>query len=172
MVNKPSEEFTLIFPLCHGRNLWIFLGLKEPRGPFVPHIKKPFWTGFGGKLNVGENPRDGAIRETKEELGFPPFEDSLRACADVQVVRFDSEFKEQKRAHIHVYSFLMSRHHIVPSQEYLEGRWFPYRSLPYNEMLQTDRWIGEIFRPNVTFSFVTVDALMDFSPLCISVENR
>src|SRR5262245_8899386 len=46
-----------------------------------------YWALIGGKLNDGEDPLAGALREVKEELGIPSNDIALTLLGDVRIQR-------------------------------------------------------------------------------------
>lgn len=136
------RELTLTY-LTSGEK--ICLGYKK-RG-----FGAGLWNGFGGKLEAGEMPVAGAVREVQEEIGVSvdPSELTLVAVID---------FYFTSGEHLHVHTFLTDSWvgEITESEE-MQPRWFLFEDVPYDQMWDDDRhWVprvlaGELLRGSVWF---------------------
>lgn len=113
--------------LCYLFKDDLVLLIRKKRGIGAGKINGP-----GGKVDPGETPLEGAIRETREEVGVTPRNLELRGelffhFADGPVVQgliyvtreFTGELRETAEA--------------IPL-------WFPVDALPYGEMWEDDRY--------------------------------
>lgn len=98
-----------------------------------------YWNGFGGKLEKGETMRQAAVREVYEESTITMTEDSLK-----QVGLFDFIFVDKK--HLQVSVFFSKDWSGEPSEtEEMKPKWFPFDSLPYDEMWMSDiLWLPRV----------------------------
>jgi len=122
---QPGERATLLFVVRNGQILLI----RKKRGLGAGKINGP-----GGRLELGETPAEGAVRETREELGIEALDPTLRGELHFQFV--DG------------YSLLCS----VFTSPDCEGDaietdeavplWTPLDAIPYHEMWEDDeRWL-------------------------------
>jgi 8-oxo-dGTP diphosphatase len=122
---KAKDPATLIFVIKDGSILLI----RKKRGLGAGKINGP-----GGRLEPGENPMQGAIREAQEELMITPT--GLRYCGE-NLFQFVDGYS------IHVHVFAAESYRGVPT-ETVEAIpiWAPVNKIPYEEMWEDDRlWL-------------------------------
>lgn len=92
------------------------------------------WNGPGGKLDPDETPKQGVIREVKEETGLLIIEPEIRG-------EIDFYFGEKLKPDWSTYIFLATKFagKINPSEEG-ELRWFNLVEIPYNQMWPDDSY--------------------------------
>lgn len=121
-----TKKLTLIIVREGNR---VLLGMKK-RG-----FGAGKWNGFGGKIEEGETPEDGAHRELREECGI-----SASALAYRGVLRFmfggDPVPQE-------VHLFFADAYEGEPSEsEEMRPQWFAIDDIPFHEMWPDDRhWL-------------------------------
>ncbi len=95
--------------------------------------------GPGGKIEPGETPRQGAIRECQEELLITPH--ALEYCGQ-------NRFQFVDGYSIHVWTYRTDGFDGVPTQtEEATPMWFDLQSIPYDEMWADDRlWLPMMLR--------------------------
>ena len=119
----PEQVATLLFVIKDTEVLLIY----KKRGLGAGKINGP-----GGKLELGETPKQCAIRETREELCITPTH--VQAAGQLF---FHSE--DMPRLHGHV--FIASDYMGTP-QETAEAKpiWFTKEDVPYDQMWEDDRY--------------------------------
>jgi 8-oxo-dGTP diphosphatase len=125
---RPADRATLLFVVRDGGILLI----RKKRGLGAGKVNGP-----GGRLHDGETPREGAIREVREELGVIPTGVRERGELSFQFVDGYS---------IHVHVFRGDGYRGEP-RETAEARplWTPLEAIPYHEMWADDRiWLPEM----------------------------
>jgi 8-oxo-dGTP diphosphatase len=132
---QPKEKATLCFVRDHERVLMI----RKKRGLGAGKIN-----GVGGRLESGESPLEGILRETREELGI--------ALID-PVKRGELHFQFLDGYSLFCTVFVASRFDGTPIEtEEAAPLWFDISRLPFHEMWEDDKlWLpqaleGESFR--------------------------
>ena len=100
-------------------------------------------TGPGGKVEPGETPMAGAIRETEEEIGVKV----LSAHKVGQIVFRNLYFKGEPETDItHVYMSEDFEGEPTETEELIPA-WYDINSMPYNKMWPDDEhWMPDVFR--------------------------
>jgi len=126
---QPVDRATLCFVVRGSEVLLI----RKKRGLGAGKINGP-----GGRLDPGEAPLSGAVREVEEELATTPLELELAGELSFQFVDGYS---------IHVYVFLARGHRGEPREtEEAVPLWCPIAALPFDEMWEDDRyWLPLLF---------------------------
>ncbi|MCX6757880.1 MAG: NUDIX domain-containing protein [Candidatus Nomurabacteria bacterium] len=112
------------------------------------------WNGYGGKLDEGEMPIDGLVREIKEEsnLNIPK-----ELCKELGYIDFYFNDKEEWNQRVIIYRI----DNFVGEPEETEEmmpKWFPISEIPWHEMWKgDDQWIPYVitnkkFKGEVHFS--------------------
>jgi len=121
----PDDVATLLFVVRDGRILLI----RKKRGLGAGKINGP-----GGRLEPGEMPADGAVREVEEELCVTPT--GLRPAGEL---RF--QFVDGYAIHVHVFGASGYRGTLCETDE-ARPLWFAIEDIPYPEMWADDRiWL-------------------------------
>lgn len=144
---RPVDRATLLFVLAEDRVLLI----RKKRGLGAGKMSAP-----GGRIEPGETPLEGAIREVVEEIGVTPTE--VEKCGEL---RF--QFVDGHSIHCHV--FVARGWEGVPVEtDEAEPRWTPLSAIPYAEMWADDAlWLpmllaGDTFDGRFVFDG---DAMLD-----------
>lgn len=131
---RPVDLATLLFVVRDGEMLLI----RKKRGLGAGKINGP-----GGRIEEGETPRDGAVREVEEELVTTPH--GLEAAGELLF-----QFVDGYSIHVHV--FRASDCDREPSEtDEAKPMWCATDAIPFDEMWEDDRiWIprllaGEFF---------------------------
>jgi len=121
---------TLCFILREESPSHILLGRKK-RGFGIGKLN-----GIGGKLEPGELPRDGIIREVQEEVGITIPRDALRVAGQITFLfPFTPEFDH------YVHLFVASEWTGEPCEsEEMAPMWFPKSEIPFTQMWQDDAY--------------------------------
>jgi 8-oxo-dGTP diphosphatase len=121
----PVDVATLLFVIRDGRILLI----RKKRGLGAGKINGP-----GGRLDAGERPIDGAIREVEEELNVTP--EGVRPAGQH---RF--QFVDGYSIHVFVFTASGCRGNPRETEEAIP-LWTPIDEIPYGEMWEDDRiWL-------------------------------
>ena len=128
---QPKTDATLVFVIRDEQVLLI----RKLRGHGKGLVNAP-----GGKVDDGELPREGAIREVQEEIGVTVSDPDLRA-----VIRFHDTITDYR-----VRGFIYVSHQysgeIIRTPE-AEPDWWDIKNIPYNEMWEDDiLWLPFILR--------------------------
>lgn len=136
----PKDRATLVFVVTDGRILLI----HKKRGLGGGRVNGP-----GGRLEPGETPLEGAIREVQEELKVTPI--GVQPAGELS-------FQFTDGYSIHVYVFTASGYAGEPSEtEEAAPFWAPVDAIPFDRMWEDDRlWIplmleGRAFRGRFLF---------------------
>ena len=122
---KPVDLATLLFVVRNGEILLI----RKKRGLGAGKINGP-----GGRLEAGERPVDGAIREVREELLVEPL-----APSSAGELRF--QFVDGYSIHVFVFRAMECRGEASETDEAIP-LWTPLVHIPYDEMWADDRiWL-------------------------------
>jgi len=117
------KDVTLVLPIKGGK---ILLGNKK-RG-----FGKGKLTGFGGKLNEGENIEDAAIRESFEEIGIKINPDCLKKVAELYYF-FPNQPANSWDLTSHV--FLIDNWTNEPKEsDEIDCSWFNIKDIPFDKM--------------------------------------
>jgi 8-oxo-dGTP diphosphatase len=144
---EPTDTATLVFVVKKGSVLLI----RKKRGLGAGKINGP-----GGRLEPGEAPIDGAIREAQEELLITPL--GLRYSGENMF-----QFVDGYSIHVHV--FKASDYEGEPTEtDEAVPLWAPLDAIPYHEMWEDDElWLPLVLQ-NVPFSGRYIfdgDAMLD-----------
>ncbi len=122
---KPRDVATLVFVVCGGRILLI----RKKRGLGAGKINGP-----GGRLESGEAPELGAVREVEEELCVTPLD--LRMLGE-------NRFQFVDGYSIHVFVYVASGCVGEPMEtDEAAPLWVDVDGIPYGEMWEDDRlWL-------------------------------
>ena len=122
---KPVDRATLLFVVRDGQILLI----RKKRGLGAGKVNGP-----GGRIEAGETPRQGAVREVEEELHVTPTGLSRRG-----ELRF--QFVDGYSIHVHVFSATDCRGEAEETDEAIP-LWTDLGEIPYHEMWADDRiWL-------------------------------
>lgn len=124
----------------------ILLGMKK-RGQGSGN-----YNGFGGGIEKGETPEEGAVREIFEESGLTVLTKDLDKMA---LIDFHFPYKTEWNQRVHVY-FVNSWKGEPTETEEMKPKWFNIKDLPYNNMWESDRhWLPIILGGNKINAFFT-----------------
>jgi 8-oxo-dGTP pyrophosphatase MutT (NUDIX family) len=133
-----SKEYTLVVVTASPRH--ILLGYKN-RG-----FGEGMYNSFGGKVEPGEDPDEGASRELLEETNINVSSNSMRTCK-VGILRFTSE-SDPLEMIIHLYRVHMPQQDCplysnIQGCEEITPKWFnDWRDIPLDTMFADDsRWL-------------------------------
>jgi 8-oxo-dGTP pyrophosphatase MutT (NUDIX family) len=102
-----------------------------------------WWNGYGGKLEPGETPLQGAIRELEEESGIKASKIEKRGF-----LVFEGE--DEADFHTHIYSVI--HHSGTPEEtEEMRPKWFAHEEIPYDSMWPDDKYWMPLFLQNKLF---------------------
>lgn len=122
---QPKERATLLFVVRDGQILLI----RKKRGLGAGKVNGP-----GGRLEEGETPLEGAVRETREELGIDALEPVLRGELHFQ-------FVDGYSLHCSVFTAPDCVGEAIETPEAVP-LWTPVGAIPYDEMWEDDaRWL-------------------------------
>jgi len=137
---QPQQRATLLFVIRDGQILLI----RKKKGLGAGKINGP-----GGRIDNGETPRQGAIREIGEELCVRPVD--VRPGGQLSF-----QFVDGLSLHVHVFTATGCQGTPQETDE-AEPLWVPLDRLPYDQMWADDaHWIplmlqGKRFRGRFTF---------------------
>ncbi len=122
---KAKDPATLVFIVTDGQILLI----RKKRGLGAGKINAP-----GGRLEPGETPEQGAVREVQEELCITP--EGLSYCGENLF-----QFVDGYSIHVHVYR--ADGYEGEPTEtEEATPIWTPLDAIPYDEMWEDDAlWV-------------------------------
>jgi 8-oxo-dGTP diphosphatase len=118
---QPTEYATLCFVIRD----WEILLIHKKRGLGAGKINGP-----GGRLEKGETPLQGAIRETVEEIGVRPL--ALTRAGELLF-----QFVDGYKLHVTVFSAQDCEGQLIETDE-AKPFWTPLSQIPYNQMWQDD----------------------------------
>ncbi|KAF9114701.1 hypothetical protein BGX27_010093 [Mortierella sp. AM989] len=114
----------------------ILLGYKK-RG-FGAHL----WNGFGGKVEPGETPKQGALRELEEEAGITVKDEKLYK-AGILLFLFEND---PVGLETHVYKAFEYEGQIQECDE-MRPQWFNFVDIPFDQMWEDDRiWLPKLIQ--------------------------
>lgn len=125
---QPTDPATLVFVVKDERMLLI----RKKRGLGAGKINAP-----GGRLEPGEAPREGVIREAREELHITPRGLSYAG---------ENQFQFVDGYSIHVHVFKAEDYEGTPTEtDEAAPIWSRVDAIPYDEMWEDDRlWIPHV----------------------------
>lgn len=130
----PSETATLVFVIQDDRILLI----RKKRGLGAGKINGP-----GGRVDPGETPAEGAVREAQEELHITPLE--VEYCGEL-LFQFVDGYK------LHGYVYKSSEFEGTPTAtNEADPLWMSVTDIPYDEMWADDRYWFPYMLKNRTF---------------------
>ena len=136
----PKEEATLLYVVRDGEMLLIY----KKRGLGAGKLN-----GAGGRIQVGETPREAAVRETEEELRVVP--EGIEKWGEVLF-----QVTDGTAIRIHVFTATGCRGEPQETDEAVP-HWVPADDIPYHRMWEDDRlWVplmlrGERFEARTLF---------------------
>ncbi|KAF9573861.1 Nudix (Nucleoside diphosphate linked moiety X)-type motif 1 [Mortierella alpina] len=114
----------------------ILLGYKK-RG-FGAHL----WNGFGGKVEPGETPKEGAHRELEEEAGITVTSENLKK-AGILLFLFEND---PVALETHIYTAYEYEGQIRECEE-MRPQWFDFAAIPFDQMWEDDKiWLPMLLR--------------------------
>ncbi|KAG0231515.1 NUDIX hydrolase domain-like protein [Mortierella sp. GBAus27b] len=114
----------------------ILLGYKK-RG-FGAHL----WNGFGGKVEPGETPSQGALRELEEEAGITAKPESFKK-AGLLLFLFEND---PVGLETHVYTAESYEGQIQECDE-MRPQWFDFADIPFDQMWEDDKiWLPALLK--------------------------
>ncbi|KAG0305168.1 Nudix (Nucleoside diphosphate linked moiety X)-type motif 1 [Dissophora globulifera] len=126
-----SKKVLTLVTVIDKQNQRILLGYKK-RG-FGAHL----WNGFGGKVEPGETPKEGAIRELEEEAGITVHPDKLQKTG-LLLFLFENDTVGLET---HVYKAYEYEGEIRECDE-MRPQWFDFADIPYSQMWPDDEtWL-------------------------------
>ncbi len=121
---------TLCFIVRDGSPSHVLLG-KKKRGFGIGKLN-----GIGGKLEPGESPEDGVIREVQEEVGLNIPKSALHAAGQIT---FRFPFMNAFNHFVHVFVATDWEGEPIETEEMLP-HWFPVNAIPFERMWQDDAY--------------------------------
>ncbi|KAF9950751.1 Nudix (Nucleoside diphosphate linked moiety X)-type motif 1 [Mortierella alpina] len=114
----------------------ILLGYKK-RG-FGAHL----WNGFGGKVEPGETPKEGAHRELEEEAGITVTPENLKK-AGILLFLFEND---PVALETHIYTAYEHDGQIRECEE-MRPQWFDFAAIPFDQMWEDDKiWLPMLLK--------------------------
>ena len=137
-------EITLLLMIKDGK---ILLGEKK-KG-----FGKGKLNGPGGKIEPGETPEQGMIRETREEVGITP-----KKYKEMGTVEFVEWYKgEEQNVIFYLYVATEYEGKLKESDE-LKPYWFDLDNIPYDKMFEDDSyWMPIVLEGNKIQAFFEYD---------------
>jgi len=135
MVQKTLKEASLVFV---RRGQEVFLARK------TKHIGAGLLNGFGGGIDEGETPAQGAARELFEEAGLEASPEDLEQVA---LAIFHNELEGGGESESRVHVFIVDMENCIGDielnpTEMVDGRFRDVKNLPLNEMMPADKiWV-------------------------------
>jgi 8-oxo-dGTP diphosphatase len=127
---SPMIHATLCFIVRDGSPSHVLLG-KKKRGFGLGKLN-----GIGGKLELGESPEDGIIREVQEEVGLHIPKSALRVAGQIT---FRFPFMKAFDHFVHVFVASDWEGEPIETEEMLPN-WFPVNAIPFDRMWQDDAY--------------------------------
>ena len=149
MEEKVLLNATLVF-LVRNRGAQVLLALKTKK------IGAGCWNGYGGGIELGEDPQGSAARELQEESGVVvlPLDLEKVAIVDFHNTKTDGTIFTCR---VHVYLAHAWQDEPQETDEMAQPTWFNSSDLPLNQMMPADRsWLppilnGKKIRASVTY---------------------
>lgn len=137
-------ETTLLLMIKDGK---ILLGEKK-KG-----FGKGKLNGPGGKIEPGETPEQGMIRETREEVGVTPTK-----YKEMGIVEFIEWYKgEEQKVIFYLYVATEYEGELKESEE-MKPYWFDLKNIPYDRMFEDDSyWMPVVLAGNDVKAFFKYD---------------
>ena len=109
--------------------------------------------GPGGKIEPGETPEEGMIRETKEEVGIIPI-----TYKEMGTVEFVEWYKgEEQNVIFYLYVATEYEGELKESEE-MKPYWFDLKNIPYDRMFEDDSyWMPIVLAGNKVKAFFKFD---------------
>ncbi|KAF9364203.1 Nudix (Nucleoside diphosphate linked moiety X)-type motif 1 [Mortierella sp. NVP85] len=131
-----SKKVLTLVMVIDNEQQKILLGYKK-RG-FGAHL----WNGFGGKVEPGETPQQGAIRELEEEAGITVKPENLQK-AGLLLFLFEND---PVGLETHVYKAETYEGQIRECDE-MRPQWFDFADIPFDQMWEDDRiWLPVLLK--------------------------
>ncbi|KAI5118833.1 hypothetical protein M0805_006153 [Coniferiporia weirii] len=131
---QPFKLFTNVF-VCDKSAGMVLLGMKK-RG-----FGKGMYNGFGGKVEPGESPIEGAARELEEEAGISA---KLKECGILLFVNASAEYCH----YVHVYRADEYEGEPIETEE-MHPHWF---AIPKRYRSELEEALGEVSAPEIPFA--------------------
>jgi ADP-ribose pyrophosphatase YjhB (NUDIX family) len=128
---------TIVFPL-KGREVLLAKKTKK--------IGIGLWNGWGGAQEEGETIRQTAKREFEEESGLSALKEDLEYCG---IVTFHNQKADGRKFDVEVHMFLLRKWSgkIRPNPEMIEPTFWPISSLPFDQMMASDKdWLPFVIK--------------------------
>ncbi|HZZ99271.1 MAG TPA: NUDIX domain-containing protein [Candidatus Paceibacterota bacterium] len=104
--------------------------------------------GFGGGVEPGETPRQGACRELLEETGLYVKPHWLLKRAEMEFHNTKSDGQEFV-CRCHVYVTVIWSGELSLNNEWKDPFWYPIQHLPFHEMMPSDKdWVPQVLSGN------------------------
>lgn len=147
-MSEARDQLTLILVM---RENYVLLGIKKT-GFGIGR-----WNAMGGKIEIGETPLQGALRELAEESG-------LVATEAREVARVLVDYQQTNRkVKLHVFLVTSFSGEVIPTAE-LEPQWIPIDEVPYEQMWPNDiYWLPFVLKGKMikaSFVFRTEEAIV------------
>ncbi len=128
---KQFRRASVVYLLRDDR---VCLGIK------TKHVGAGLWNGYGGVIEEHETPREGAVREVKEECGVEIHMHDLDLVARALVKRTPPGSTEPSaQSVVYFYTTRVFRGHPVNTSEMRYPTWFQRDRLPLDRMMLGDR---------------------------------
>ncbi len=93
------------------------------------------WNGPGGKVEIGENPKDSMIREVEEETGFRVA--NPRELGYIEFIWPEGQAERNQRCYIYLTEEFGGE---VKESEECQPAWFAINQIPYDQMWDDDKY--------------------------------